>query len=41
LWEFDGNFGIANHNRPGTVYENFEGLNIDRALLELMLESRA
>lgn len=40
LWEFDGNFGIANHNRPGTVYENFEGLNIDRALLELMLESR-
>jgi hypothetical protein len=41
LWEFDGNFGIANHGRPGVKYENFEGLNIDRALLELMLESRA
>ena len=40
LWEFDGSFGIANHGRPGTVYENFEGLNIDRALLDLMLESR-
>ena len=41
LWEFDGNFGIANHGRPGTKYENFEGLNIDRQLLDLMLESRA
>jgi endoglucanase len=41
LWEFDGSFGIANHDRPGTIYENFEGLNIDRALLDLMLESRA
>lgn len=41
LWEFDGNFGIANHGRPGTVYENFEGLKIDRGLLDLMLESRA
>ena len=41
LWEFDGNFGIANHNRPGTKYENFEGLNVDRGLLDLMLESRA
>ena len=41
LWEFDGSFGIANHNRPGTRYENFEGLNIDRALLDLMLDSRA
>ena len=40
LWEFDGNFGIANHNRPGVKYENFEGLNIDRGLLDLMLESR-
>ena len=40
LWEFDGSFGIANHGRPGAVYENFEGLNIDRALLELMIESR-
>lgn len=40
LWEFDGDFGIANHGRPGVKYENFEGLNIDRALLDLMLESR-
>jgi aryl-phospho-beta-D-glucosidase BglC (GH1 family) len=40
LWEFDGSFGIANHGRPETKYENFEGLNIDRKLLELMLESR-
>jgi aryl-phospho-beta-D-glucosidase BglC (GH1 family) len=40
LWEFDGNFGIANHNRPGVRYESFEGLNVDRQLLDLMLESR-
>ena len=40
LWEFDGNFGIANHGRPGTKYEKFEGLNIDRAFLDLMLENR-
>ena len=40
LWEFDGNFGIANHDRPNTKYENFEGLNVDRGLLDLMLESR-
>ena len=40
LWEFDGNFGIANHDRPNTKYENFEGLDVDRGLLDLMLESR-
>ncbi|GGJ59086.1 glycoside hydrolase family 5 protein [Deinococcus roseus] len=40
LWEFSGNFGIAGHNRPGVVYEEFHGYQIDRELLNLMLESR-
>lgn len=41
LWEFSGEFGIAEHGRPGTVYQDFQGYRIDRELLELMLESRA
>lgn len=40
MWVFDGHFGIANHGRPGTRYEQFHGFNVDRALLDLMLESR-
>lgn len=36
LWNFRGSFGVAEHGRPGTVYENYKGMNVDRALLELL-----
>lgn len=41
MWEFEGNFGIASHDRPGVKYETIEGFQIDRDLLNLMIESRA
>lgn len=40
LWNFEGDFGIAGHGRPGTVYESFEGLKVDRKLLDLYLRHR-
>lgn len=40
LWEFSGAFGIIGHNRPGVVYENYQGYPVDRALLELILSCR-
>ena len=40
LWEFEGPFGIVNHGRPGTTYETIHGYQIDRGLLELLLENR-
>ena len=40
LWEFQGAFGIVDHGRPGTRYEEYCGYKVDRALLDLMLESR-
>ena len=39
LWEFAGEFGIIEHGRPGATYELFHGYQVDRALLDLMLES--
>lgn len=41
MWEFEGNFGIASHDRPGVTYETIEGFQIDRDLLNLMIESRS
>lgn len=41
LWEFEGSFGIAGHGRPNSRYETIEGFEIDRELLDLMLNSRA
>lgn len=41
MWEFEGAFGIAGHGRPNTRYESLHGFEIDRRLLDLMLESRA
>lgn len=41
MWEFEGAFGIAGHGRPNTRYETIEGFEIDRQLLELMIQSRA
>ena len=40
LWNFKGAFGIVEHGRPGTRYEDFNGLQVDRQLLDLYLENR-
>lgn len=40
MWQFEGAFGIINHGRPGAVYENYKGYQVDRALLDLLLENR-
>ncbi len=36
LWEFEGPFGIVGHGRPGAVFEELDGVRVDRNLLELM-----
>ncbi|MBR3098392.1 MAG: cellulase family glycosylhydrolase [Clostridia bacterium] len=36
LWNFRGPFGIVEHGRPGTVYEDHKGFRVDRRLLELL-----
>ena len=40
LWNFEGPFGIVRHGRPGAKYELMDGFQIDRALLELLLDNR-
>jgi hypothetical protein len=40
LWQFRGPFGIVDHGRPGAKLEAIAGYNVDRALLERMLENR-
>lgn len=40
LWNFKGAFGIVEHGRPGTVYEDYKGFKVDRALLELYKGAR-
>jgi endoglucanase len=40
FWEFKGAFGIIKHERPGVVYEKIHGYMVDRALLDLILNSR-
>ena len=40
LWNFQGPFGIVEHGRPGDHYEQVAGYNVDRALLDLLLENR-
>lgn len=40
MWNFEGAFGIVEHGRPGTVYETIDGYQVDRALFDLMLNSR-
>jgi endoglucanase len=40
LWTFEGSFGIMQHGRPGTVYEDLHSYQVDRALLDLILSSR-
>ncbi len=36
LWNFAGTFGVVNHGRPGTVYEDYKGMKVDRPFLELL-----
>ncbi len=40
LWEFAGAFGIVDHGRPGTEYEDWNGYRVDRQLLDLYLAGR-
>jgi endoglucanase len=40
MWMFDGPFGIVEHGRAGAKYESLHGYRVDRALLDLMLNSR-
>jgi len=36
LWNFRGSFGIVEHGRPGTAYEDYKGFRVDRKLLEIL-----
>lgn len=40
LWNFADAFGIVGHGRPGAVYEDLHGYQVDRQLLDILLESR-
>ncbi len=40
LWNFQGDFGIIEHGRPGVAYEDILGYKVDRELLELIMTSR-
>ncbi|MCX7710703.1 MAG: glycoside hydrolase family 5 protein [Clostridia bacterium] len=40
LWNFEGEFGIIGHGRPGAVYELYKGYRVDRKLLDILLENR-
>ncbi len=40
LWNFEGDFGIVNHGRPGAHYEMIHGYQVDRDLLDLIIASR-
>lgn len=39
LWNFEGDFGIIGHGRPGARFEPLGGYLVDRDLLELIRES--
>lgn len=41
MWQFQGPFGIIEHGRPGARFETLGGYNVDRRLLDLMLEHRS
>ncbi|MBQ4353429.1 MAG: cellulase family glycosylhydrolase [Clostridia bacterium] len=40
LWNFRGSFGIVEHGRPGTVYEDCRGMKVDRKMLDIFKASR-
>ena len=39
LWEFNGDFGILNSNRPDVQYEDWYGHKLDRKLLTLLTKN--
>jgi len=39
MWNFDGSFGIVNHGRPGAVYTKIDGFDVDKTLMDIMLEN--
>jgi hypothetical protein len=40
LWNFGGPFGIVEHGRSGARYETIQGYQVDRELLDLLLDNR-
>jgi len=40
LWQFQGAFGIIEHGRPGARLESMKGYQVDRVLLDLLLENQ-
>lgn len=40
LWNFRGSFGIVEHGRPGTVYEDYRGMKVDRKMLDIFKANR-
>lgn len=40
LWSFEGAFGIVEHGRPGAIYQNIEGFNVDKKMLDLLVSSK-
>ncbi len=40
MWNFKGAFGIVEHGRPGTVYEDICGMKVDRGMLDLLRKYR-
>jgi hypothetical protein len=40
LWNFQGPFGIIEHGRPDAKLEVVCGYNVDRTLLDLLLQGR-
>lgn len=40
MWNFEGAFGIIDHGREGAVIEEVMGYQVDRELLDLLLEMR-
>lgn len=40
MWNFRGSFGPVNSDRADVTYEDWEGLKLDRAMLDLLLKYR-
>lgn len=40
LWNFSGAFGVAGHGREGAVYEETDGIKVDRKMLDLLKANR-
>jgi aryl-phospho-beta-D-glucosidase BglC (GH1 family) len=39
MWNFDGPFGIIEHGRPGARFECMDGYQVDRTLLDLVIQN--